>query len=108
MSSFQRLPSREKKISEIGAGDTRVSIVGTVVGASGNSFTVDDGSGVMNIIFEEPQNISQGGMVRVFGKIAGGEGEPEMHGDAWHEFPAEDLAMWRESSRLWEQSLKQL
>ncbi len=108
MPAVQRLPSKERKISEIDAGDSRISVVGTVVGVSGGIVAVDDGSGKIDVSFEEPPNARPGQTVRAMGKLIPLEGGLEIQGEALQDFTGADLDVWRKVSGLWEGSLKQL
>ena len=55
------LPDRyvPKKISEIGKNDKKVSIVGKVIDASAASFILDDGTGKIEIFFDEEDTASR-------------------------------------------------
>lgn len=46
---YKRFPTVERKISEIGPEDVRVSIIGTVVDRSENKIVLDDGTGTIEI-----------------------------------------------------------
>jgi len=108
MPAPQRMPAKERKISEIGGEDTRVSIVGTVVDFKENILAVDDGTGKIDVSFEEPPNVKTGQLVRIFGRVIALEGGFELQGEAWQDFSQADLGLWRRVSEMWEKSLKQL
>jgi len=66
----KRLPALEKRISDIHPdSDVRVRITGTVIDTSANSIVLDDGSGKIEIYFEEQPSIRNGQMVRVITRI---------------------------------------
>ena len=108
MTSPQRMPAKERRVSEIKPDDTRVGIVGTVVDFKGNVLAVDDGSGKINVSFEEAPSVNAGQLVRVFGRVMPLEGGVELQGEACQDFSKADLELWRKVSGLWENSLKQL
>jgi hypothetical protein len=66
----RRLPSVEKSISDIHPdSDVRIRVIGTVIDVGPNSIVLDDGSGKMEVYFEEVPNVKQGQMVRVITRI---------------------------------------
>ena len=108
MPASQRMPSKERKISEIGGEDPRVSIVGTVVDFKDNILAVDDGTGKIDATFEELPDVKTGQLVRIFGRAIAVEGGFELQGEVCQDFGSADIALWRKVSELWEDSLKQL
>ncbi len=108
MPAPQRMPAKERKISDISGDDTRVSIVGTVVGFKDNIMAVDDGTGKIEVSFEEPPAVKSGQLVRVFGRMIALENGFELQGEVCQDFSNADLGLWRKVSGLWEGSLKQL
>jgi hypothetical protein len=104
----QRMPAKERKISDIGEEDTRVSIIGTVVGLNENMMAVDDGTGKIDVSFEERPPVKTGQLVRVFGRIIALEGGYELQGEVCQDFSNADLGLWWKVSGLWEESLSQL
>ncbi|UCD03354.1 MAG: replication protein RepA [Candidatus Aenigmatarchaeota archaeon] len=108
MSTPQRMPARERSVSSIKPEDTRVSLVGTVVGATGDTVAIDDGTGNVNVTFEEPPTLKTGQLVRVFGKTIPIEGGVEIQGEACQDFSVADVELYKKVSGLWESSLKQL
>ncbi len=67
----KRLPAIEKPISDINPDkDVRVRILGTVLGVDSNTIVVDDGTGKVEVVFEDPQEyIKEGSMVRIISRI---------------------------------------
>lgn len=66
----RRLPSVEKSISDIHPdSDVRIRIIGTVIDVGPNSIVLDDGSGKIEVYFEEVPSVRQGQMVRVITRI---------------------------------------
>jgi len=53
-----------KKISSISKTDSKLAIIGNVSELSENSFTLDDGSGKIEIISDQP--VEKGELIRVF------------------------------------------
>jgi hypothetical protein len=102
------MPAKERKISEIGGEDPRVSIVGTVVDFKDDILAVDDGTGKIDVSFEELPDVKTGQLVRIFGRAIAVEGGFELQGEVCQDFGSADMALWRKVSELWEDSLKQL
>jgi hypothetical protein len=66
----RRLPAIEKKISDIQPeSDVRVRLLGTVIDSSLNSVVLDDGSGKIEVYFEEQPKVRQGQLVRIVARI---------------------------------------
>jgi hypothetical protein len=108
MPVLQRMPAKERRISEISPEDTRVSIVGTVVDSNGGILAVDDGTGKTEVSFEYAPSSSPGQTVRVLGRVIPLEGGFELQGEAFQDFTGADLNLWRKVSGLWEDSIRQL
>ena len=100
--------AKERKISDIGGDDTRVSIIGTVVGLNDNIMAVDDGTGKIDVSFEDKPQVKTGQLVRIFGRIIALEGGYEIQGEVCKDFSNADLGLWRKVSGLWEESLNRL
>jgi hypothetical protein len=64
----RRLPAKEKQINEITSNDIRVRVIATVVDVSENSIVVDDGTGKLEIGFENP-DVRIGQLVKVIVRI---------------------------------------
>jgi hypothetical protein len=66
----RRLPAVEKIISDIHPdSDVRIRVLGTIIDMGPNSIVLDDGSGKIEVYFEEMPNVKQGQMVRVITRI---------------------------------------
>ncbi len=66
----RRLPSIEKCISDIHPdSDVRVRIMGTIIDMGPNSLVLDDGTGKIEVYFEELPKVRQGQFVRVITRI---------------------------------------
>lgn len=105
MTSLQRLPAKERAISEIAPGDVRVSVVGTVLASDGSVVSIDDGTGRIDASFEDFPGAVTGQQVKVIGKIVPlGEGF-ELQGEALQDFSGGDVRLWKKVSGLWEESL---
>ena len=108
MSSFQRVPAKERMIGEIASGDTRVSIVGAVVGLKENILAIDDGTGRISATFDPMPDLKAGQFVRVFGRLIPFESGLELQGEAINDFSGADIQLWRKAGGLWGRSLGQL
>ena len=87
----KRMPSVYRKVSGIGQDDVRVSIIGTVIDKQENRLVVDDGSGKVNVSFEEPVKPESGSLVRVMGRVIPMEGGVEIQGDVCQEMEGMDM-----------------
>lgn len=66
----RRLPAIERKVTEIHPEmDVRVRLTGTVIDSTTNSFVLDDGSGKVEIFFDEDPNVRQGQMVKTIVRV---------------------------------------
>jgi len=66
----RRLPAIEKRIVEIQPdSDVRIRITGTVIDIGSNSIVLDDGSGKIEVYFEEQPKVRNGQLVRVITRI---------------------------------------
>jgi hypothetical protein len=66
----RRLPAFEKIISDIHPdSDVRVRVTGTVIDTGPSSVVLDDGSGKIEIYFEEVPSVRQGQLIRVITRI---------------------------------------
>jgi hypothetical protein len=66
----RRLPSIEKSISEIHPdSDVRIRLIGTIIDVGPSSIVLDDGSGKIEVYFEEVPKVRQGQLVRVVTRI---------------------------------------
>jgi hypothetical protein len=80
--TFQRrLPFVEKKISEISGSDSRLRLTGTVLDSTDNVIVLDDGSGRINVSFEDSVSAEANKKIRVFGRVLPKEDGFEMEGD---------------------------
>ena len=77
----RRIPSVERRISEIMAEDMRVSLIGTVIDKQEESIILDDGTGKITIGFDNPVDIETDQIVRVFGRVIPLEHGFELQGE---------------------------
>jgi hypothetical protein len=92
----RRLPSVERKISEIKPDDIRVSITGTVIDMQDGFAVVDDGTGKANVAFEKPEALSSvrtSQLVRVFGRVMPMDDGFELRGDVLQDMSRLDMRL---------------
>ncbi|MFH1229548.1 MAG: hypothetical protein V1678_03940 [Candidatus Aenigmatarchaeota archaeon] len=66
----RRLPAIEKIISDIHPdSDVRIRVLGTIIDMGSNSIVLDDGTGKIEVYFEELPEVKQGQMVRIITRI---------------------------------------
>jgi RNase P/RNase MRP subunit p29 len=94
-----RGPAIPKRVSELRAGDERVRVVGMVVNKGESEFVLDDGSGQLTVLLEDPSlvvEIGVGSKVRVFGSPMEAEGGIELHADILQKADSLDLKLYEE------------
>ena len=99
----RRLPTIDRKISEIGSEDIRVRITGTVVDKKGSTVVIDDGTGKAEVNFIEPKALEMCGvnkLVRVFGRVIPLESGFEFQGELAQDMSGLDLALMRRVSEM--------
>ncbi|HID60818.1 MAG TPA: hypothetical protein EYP46_03030 [Hadesarchaea archaeon] len=90
-------PARPRKISEIKIGDERIRVVGLVVDKKETEFTLDDGSGHLTIIFDDPAmagDVQIGSKVRAFGTPLSVSGSSELHAEIIQRVDELDLGLY--------------
>ena len=66
----RRLPAIEKRIADIQPeSDVRVRLTGTVIDLGPNSVVLDDGSGKIEVYFEEEPKVRNGQLIRIIARI---------------------------------------
>jgi len=102
--AFRRFPTVEKSIAEIGPEDGRVSFIGTVIDKDEGKITVDDGSGSMEVFFENDviKNFKTGDLVRIVGKISS---EGFLSGEAVQNFSKFNLDLYKEMKSVKSKSI---
>lgn len=88
---FRRFPTIERRIGDILPEDGRVSFIGTIVDVGQGKIVVDDGSGSMEVLFENAGELATGKMVRVVGKLSDGL----VSGEAVQDFSAFDMELYK-------------
>jgi hypothetical protein len=96
----RRLPSIEKKISELKSGDMRVSLIGTVIDKQNNKIILDDGSGKINVDFGTEHEVKMNQFVRVFGRVLRVGEELEMDGEIVQDMEKLDKDLYKKINSL--------
>lgn len=97
-----RKPARDRRISEIRIADERVRIVGLVVEKRNAEFVIDDGSGQITVLFDDPtlaEGVSIGSKVRVFGAPLNAGNILELHAEIVQKVDRLDLELYEEVRR---------
>jgi len=98
----RRASARPRRISEVRIGDERVRVVGLVVDKRDEEFTLDDGSGRLTVVFDDPtiaKNVEIGSKVRVFGTPLTVAGMNELHAEIVQRVDGLDLSLYNEVRR---------
>jgi RNase P/RNase MRP subunit p29 len=96
----RRMPALSKKISEISPNDIRVRILGTVIDKKDNILVIDDGSGKIQVTFNEPVKFETNHLVRVFGRVMPLEEGFEIQGELVQDMNNVDLELYRKVEEL--------
>jgi hypothetical protein len=92
-----RSPARPRRISDVKIGDERVRLVGLVVDKGEADFTLDDGSGRLTVIFDDPalaDGVEIGSKIRVFGTPLSVSGANELHAEIIQRVDKLDLGLY--------------
>jgi len=103
--SPRRLPSISRRVSDIGKGDVRVRLLGTVIDKKDNVVVLDDGTGKINITFEETVDLGMNQLVRVFGRVIPMEEGFEMQGEIIQDMKDVDLDLYKKVNELERESI---
>ena len=107
----RRKPALPRRISEIKIGDEWVRVVGLVVDRKEAEFTLDDGSGRLTIIFDDPalaEGVKVGSKVRVFGTPLSVSGVSELHAEIVQKVDGLDLGLYEEVRKQVEELEREL
>ncbi len=96
----RRLPAYEKKIADISKNDVRVRLLGTVIDKKENVIVIDDGSGKINVVFNDPVNVKENQFVRIFGRVMPAEDGFEVEGEILQEMGKVDVALYRKTVEM--------
>lgn len=92
-------PAQDRRISEIKLGDERVRVVGLVVDKRDQELSLDDGSGQLTVVFDDPslaQGIEVGSKIRVFGLPLSAGGRLELKAEIVQKVDRLDLELYEE------------
>lgn len=101
MDSFtpQYRPSaKPRRIAQIKTGDEQIQVVGLVVDEKESSITIDDGSGKLNVLYEDPalvKEVEVGSKVRVFGTPLNIGDSHEIHAEIMQKIDGLDLDLYK-------------
>jgi hypothetical protein len=98
--SMRRMPSVEKRVSELKNGDMRVSLIGTVIDKQENRIVLDDGTGKVNINFEVAPPVSINQFVRVFGRVIQAGDDIEIDGEIIQDMEKLDKDLYKKVNSL--------
>ncbi len=96
----RRMPSVERKVSDLKPGDMRVSLIGTVIDKQGNRIVLDDGTGKVNVDFETDPAIELNQFVRVFGKVMQTGEDMEIIGEIVQDMEKLDKDLYKKVNSL--------
>jgi len=98
--SYKRFPMNEKKISEIGPEDIRVSIIGLVVDSSEDKIVIDDKTGTIEVLLNTmDEKIESNLLVRVIGKVVSENGTL-IKAESIQDFSGFDLELYEKLKKI--------
>lgn len=112
-SPMSKPTAKPRRISEIKTEDEQVQIVGLVVNEKESYLVLDDGTGKINVFFEDPSltdGIEVGSKIRVFGTPLHIEDKHEVHADIIQDLEGLDLDLYKKvmsEVRKFEKELEQ-
>ncbi len=92
-------PAKPRKVSEIKTGDERVQVLGLVVDKKETDLILDDGTGTITVIFNDPaltKGLEIGSKVRVFGSPLNVADTHEIHADIIQHLDQLDLELYEQ------------
>lgn len=100
--NMKRLPAVEKKISDIRPGsDVRIRILGAVINCEGNTIVVDDGSGKVEILFENSVDyLKSGQFIRVVTRIIPMVDGFECRGECVQMLENFDISLYKDTKKI--------
>ncbi|KXB05236.1 hypothetical protein AKJ50_01435 [candidate division MSBL1 archaeon SCGC-AAA382A13] len=108
-----RPSAKPRRISEIKTADEQIQVVGLIVDKRESSIVLDDGSGRINVLFEDPglvKDVDVGSKVRVFGTPLNIEDTHEIHAEIIQKLDKLDLDLYKKvihEVRKFEKELQQ-
>lgn len=101
MEEFQQrnAPARLRRISDVSMDDERVRVVGVVIDKRDTEFTLDDGTGRLTVVLDDPAvsaGFEVGSKARVFGTPLSVAGVNELHADIAQRVDKLDLNLYSE------------
>ena len=93
----RRAPARPKNIEEIDPrDDIRVRVIGTVLSLDEDSFSLDDGTGTVEVFLEEEkmEDLEENQRVRIFGRVLPTPDSFEIQGEIVQDFSDVDPELY--------------
>ncbi len=93
----RRAPARPKNIEEIDPrDDIRVRVIGTVLSLDEDSFSLDDGTGTVEVFLEDEkmEDLEENQRVRVFGRVLPTPDSFEIQGEIVQDFSDVDPELY--------------
>lgn len=93
----RRAPARPKNIEEIDPrDDIRVRVIGTVLSLDEDSFSLDDGTGTVEVFLEEEkmEALEENQRVRIFGRVLPTPDSFEIQGELVQDFSDVDPELY--------------
>lgn len=99
----RRMAAVEKSIKEIKPEDIRVRILGAILAVSENEMIIDDGSGKLEVFFDDSQqtaNLREGQLVRAIVRILPLANGFEARGEVVQNLDKFDIVLYRKAKEF--------
>lgn len=93
----RRMVAKEKLIKDIDSQDIRVRILGTVIDKNNDSIIIDDGSGKLEISFDEMPDVKTGQLVRIIARILPLAKGFEARGEVFQDLEGFDIKLYKKA-----------
>ena len=99
---LKRLPAIEKSISNIDPSkDIRIRIIGTIIDVADRSLMIDDGSGKVQVVFENPTSyLREGQFIRVITRVFPLVDGFECRGEAIQTLDNFDVNLYKDAKKI--------
>ena len=96
----RRLPAKERSVLTITPDDLRVSLLGTVIDNQENNIVLDDGTGKINITFDDDIKAEPGEIIRIFGRVMPHESGFDIQGELMQSMSGLDMELFKRFKSL--------
>jgi len=99
-SQFKRIHAADVSIAEIRPDNIRVRVLGTVIDKNDTRIVIDDGTGKLEVVFDNNVDVKINQLVRVFGRIIPLENGFELQGEIIQDMSGLDMDLYKKVKGL--------